>query len=114
MGCAHLAVPAPSSIQSQGLRLLPHTLSNAGDDCGRVRGGRLTGGLTGGPPLLQVDSPDHRIEKESALVVMPGHQRVPLPCTELPEVILQAITAIVVRIGFNLVLGLGLYPKPKL
>ena len=56
------------------------------------------GRLTRAPPL-QVDSPDHRIEKESALVLMPGGQRVPLPCADLPEVILQAITTVVVRVA---------------
>ena len=45
----------------------------------------------------QVDAADHKIEKERALVVLPGRQRVPLPCADLPELILQAIDAIVVR-----------------
>lgn len=44
-----------------------------------------------------MDSPDHRIEKESALVLVPGRQRVPLPCADLPEIVLQAITAVMVR-----------------
>lgn len=45
----------------------------------------------------QVDSPEHKIEKERALVIMPGRQRVALPCADLPEVVLQAISAVVVR-----------------
>ena len=44
----------------------------------------------------QVDAAKHKIEKESALVVMPGRQRVPLPCPELPELVLNAIDAVVV------------------
>ncbi len=46
--------------------------------------------------LHQVDAAKHKIEKESALVVMPGRQRVPLPCPELPELVLSAIDAVVV------------------
>ena len=46
--------------------------------------------------LSQVDSPEHKIEKERALVALPGRQLIALPCADLPEVVLQAISAIVV------------------
>lgn len=46
----------------------------------------------GGPPK-------HRIEKERALVVFPGRQSVPLPCPDLPEIVLRVIDAVVVSRG---------------
>lgn len=48
----------------------------------------VEGGFSlGGPPK-------HKIEKDHALVVMPGKQRIPLPCPALPEIVLQVIEAI--------------------
>ena len=47
--------------------------------------------------MPQVDAADHKIEKESALVVLPGRERIPLPCPELPELVINAVNAIVVR-----------------
>lgn len=49
--------------------------------------------------LTQVDAKKHKIEMELALVLMPTRLRVPLPCPELPELVLSAITAIQVRIN---------------
>ena len=46
--------------------------------------------------VTQVDAANHKIDKESALVVMPGRQRIALPCLELPELVLNVINAIVV------------------
>jgi len=43
----------------------------------------------GGPPK-------HRVDKQLALVILPGGIRVPLPCPELPEIVLQVIEAITV------------------
>ena len=40
----------------------------------------------------------HRIEKTRALVVLPGGRRVPLPCPDLPEMVLQVIEAVVVSV----------------
>jgi hypothetical protein len=48
----------------------------------------------GGEGGFQVDKPKHTIEKEFALVVMPDRTTVPLPCPELPTIVLDAITAI--------------------
>ncbi|KAG1658938.1 hypothetical protein FOA52_007130 [Chlamydomonas sp. UWO 241] len=39
--------------------------------------------------------PKHKIEKDLAVVVMPGGLRVPLPCADLPELVLQVVDAIV-------------------
>ena len=39
---------------------------------------------------------DHKIEKEAALVVMPEGLRIPLPCPQLPELVLNAINTIAV------------------
>ncbi len=49
------------------------------------------GGFALGP------APKHKIDKERALVVMPAGLRVQLPCSELPELVLVVIEAIVVR-----------------
>ncbi len=48
----------------------------------------------GGDGGFQVDKPKHTIEKEFALVAMPDRTTIPLPCPELPTIVLEAITAI--------------------
>ncbi|KAK9805947.1 hypothetical protein WJX73_007684 [Symbiochloris irregularis] len=47
----------------------------------------------GGQGGFQVDK-QYEIEKEAAVVVLPSQQRIALPCPELPELVLNAITAI--------------------
>ncbi len=47
----------------------------------------------------QVDAKKYKIEKEYALVLMPARLRVELPCPELPELVLSAITAVQVGAG---------------
>lgn len=44
----------------------------------------------------QLGTKDHKIEKESALVIMPAGLRIPLPCPQLPELVLNAINTITV------------------
>mmetsp|Transcript_7420 Transcript_7420/g.21943 ORF Transcript_7420/g.21943 Transcript_7420/m.21943 type:complete len:903 (+) Transcript_7420:355-3063(+) len=49
----------------------------------------------GGEGGFQVDAPrDYTIDKEAAVVVLPADVRVPLPCLQLPEKVLAAVTAI--------------------
>lgn len=47
----------------------------------------------GGDGGFQVGQPKYKIEKSHALVLLPDLQFIPLPCPELPELILQAISA---------------------
>jgi ubiquitin carboxyl-terminal hydrolase 5/13 len=51
----------------------------------------------GGAGGFQVDRPKFSVEKEFALVIMPDRAAIPLPCPELPELVLDAIGAIQVR-----------------
>ena len=46
----------------------------------------------GGPPK-------HRVEKERTLVILPNMLRVPLPCPDLPEIVLQVIEAVLVSLS---------------
>lgn len=48
----------------------------------------------GGDSGFQVDSPAHSIEKRSELVLLGANIRVPLPCPDLPELIINAVDAI--------------------
>ena len=41
-----------------------------------------------------MDAEQWRVDKASALVVMPARAAVPLPCPDLPEVVLAAVAAI--------------------
>lgn len=41
------------------------------------------------------------IERETALVVLPSQLRIPLPCPELPEAVLNSITAVQVQPGLR-------------
>ena len=53
------------------------------------------------PLRLQLGGPkDHKIEKEAALVVMPEGLRIPLPCAQLPELVLNAINTITVSLYY--------------
>jgi ubiquitin carboxyl-terminal hydrolase 5/13 len=51
----------------------------------------------GGDSGFQVDGPAHSIDKHSELVLLGANIRVPLPCLDLPEVIINAVDAIQVR-----------------
>lgn len=48
----------------------------------------------GGDSGFQVDGPAHSIDKLSELVLLGANIRVPLPCLDLPEVIINAVEAI--------------------
>ncbi|KAL0051048.1 hypothetical protein WJX82_001112 [Trebouxia sp. C0006] len=48
----------------------------------------------GGDSGFQVDGPAHSIDKHSELVLLGDNIRVPLPCLDLPEVIINAVDAI--------------------
>ncbi|EFN51528.1 hypothetical protein CHLNCDRAFT_33094 [Chlorella variabilis] len=48
-------------------------------------------GVKGG---FQLDEKDYRLETEEALVLLPAWLRIPLPCPELPELVLSCITAV--------------------
>ena len=48
----------------------------------------------GGEDGFQVDKKNYTIEKQVSLVLMPDRAVVPLPCPELPELVLNAIAAI--------------------
>lgn len=48
----------------------------------------------GGDSGFQVDSPAHSTEKHSELVLLGANIRVPLPCPDLPELIINAVDAI--------------------
>eukprot|EP00798_Chlamydomonas_sp_ICE-L_P030886 gene30886-35934_t len=48
----------------------------------------------GGEGGFNVGQPQFRLEKSTTLVVMPGQETVPLPCPDLPELVLQSVTAI--------------------
>lgn len=51
----------------------------------------------GGDHGFQVGQKMYNIAKEHSLVLMPEKATIPLPCPELPELVLNAITAIQVR-----------------
>ena len=48
----------------------------------------------GGDSGFQVDSPLYNIDKHSVLVLLDSNVKVPLPCPELPELVINAIDAI--------------------
>ncbi|GMH39787.1 hypothetical protein BSKO_07685 [Bryopsis sp. KO-2023] len=48
----------------------------------------------GGEGGFQVDKDKWSVEKEFALVIMPEKTKIPLPCLDLPELVLQAIKAV--------------------
>lgn len=50
----------------------------------------------GGDAGFQVDAKPYTLDKTHTLVVLPQGVKVPLPCPALPELVLQATTAIVV------------------
>lgn len=53
----------------------------------------------GGDHGFQVGKANYNIAQEQFLVLMPERTTIPLPCPELPELVLNAITAIQVRFG---------------
>ena len=48
----------------------------------------------GGDSGFQVDSPAYNIDKHSELVLLGSNVKVPLPCPELPEHVINAVDAI--------------------
>lgn len=48
----------------------------------------------GGDSGFQVDGPADKTEKHSELVLLNGNIKVPLPCPDLPELIINAVDAI--------------------
>jgi hypothetical protein len=46
-----------------------------------------------------VGQPGYTLDKTSALVVLPGREVVPLPCPDLPELVINVVNAIVVSVG---------------
>ena len=58
----------------------------------------------GGQGGFQLEADKFTIKKAHALVVLPGMLTVPLPCPDLPELVLGAIQGVMVRIfyGFRL------------
>ena len=43
---------------------------------------------------FQVDAKTHRVEVDEALVLLPARLRVPMPCPQLPQLVLDTIKAI--------------------
>lgn len=48
----------------------------------------------GGDSGFQVDSPSYNIGKHSELILLGSDVKVPLPCPELPELVINAVSAI--------------------
>ena len=48
---------------------------------------------------MQVDAEQWRVDKAAELVVLPERMAVPLPCPDLPEIVLAAIAAVQVCLG---------------
>lgn len=55
---------------------------------------RLAIGVAGG---FQVDKEKFNVEKSSSLIVMPEMDVIPLPCLDLPEIVIQVIKAVQVN-----------------
>ncbi len=55
----------------------------------------------GGDSGFQVDSPADKTEKHSELVLLSANVRVPLPCPDLPELIINAVDAVQVLKRFS-------------
>ena len=51
----------------------------------------------GGDGGFQLDEDKYEVEKTHALTVLPAGLEIPLPCPELPEIVLSAIRGIMVR-----------------
>lgn len=51
----------------------------------------------GGDSGFQIDSPSYNIDKQSELILLGSNVKVPLPCPELPELVLNAVDAIQVQ-----------------
>lgn len=52
----------------------------------------------GGNGGFQVDADKFTMEKTHTLVVLPEFLRVPLPCPELPDIVIQAVQGVVVSL----------------
>eukprot|EP00877_Chromochloris_zofingiensis_P014486 jgi/Chrzof1/9291/UNPLg00258.t1 len=48
----------------------------------------------GGEGGFQTDKPKYTIDKESSLVLWPAKTSIPLPCPDLPEIVIQAINGV--------------------
>lgn len=58
---------------------------------------KVAGDQLGFVPTTQLGGPKgHKIEKKNAVVIMPAGLRIPLPCPQLPELVLNAVNTIVV------------------
>ena len=51
----------------------------------------------GGDGGFQLDEDKYEVEKSQALTVLPEGTEIPLPCPELPEIILSAIKGVMVK-----------------
>ena len=45
-------------------------------------------------------------------MVLPGRERIPLPCPELPELVINAVTAVVVRLRLKADFWLTCWSRP--
>ena len=52
---------------------------------------KLALGVAGG---FNPDAPKHRVEERYFLAVVPNQLRIPLPCPDLPELVLTAVEAV--------------------
>lgn len=68
---------------------VPLTEEERGETAARPE--RMAIGVEGG---FQVDAKKYRLEVEQALVLMPARLRIPLPCPDLPEMVLACIAAV--------------------
>jgi len=71
--------------------LLQVPLSEAERQEAEAKPERMAIGVEGG---FQVDAKQYRLETEEALVLMPARLRIPLPCPDLPELVLSCIRAV--------------------
>lgn len=55
-------------------------------------------GMEGG---FNVDGPQYEEHKETALVLMPAGERIPLPCDDLPTLVSQCLSAVLSHAGAN-------------
>jgi ubiquitin carboxyl-terminal hydrolase 5/13 len=55
-------------------------------------------GMEGG---FNVDEPQYEEHKETALVLMPAGERIPLPCDDLPTLVSQCLSAVLSHAGAN-------------
>ena len=61
---------------------------------GQAKVDKLALGVAGG---FNPDAANHRVEERYFLAVLPNQLRIPLPCSDLPELVLNAVEAVQVR-----------------